>query len=100
MTDKTFYRLNKCLLGFCYILLSASFVCSFLMLSGCVMIDSQVALTPSASLSVSGYSRGGVTEASAQQPSSNGVHETWTDSQGGGQVEVEATVDPDLPALP
>ena len=74
-----------------------------LSLSGCVMVDSTLALKPSMSANLSAYNRGGVVEAVAQQESTNGVHEIWTDSRGGGEldadVQVDPSVDPDLPAL-
>ena len=71
-----------------------------LALSGCVMVDSTLALKPSMSANLSAYNRGGVVEAVSQQESTNGVHEIWTDSRGGGELDANVQVDPDLPALP
>ncbi len=61
-----------------------------LALSGCV--NSTVDFSPSASLGFSGYNRSGVVETVAQQGATNGVHETWTDAQGGGQVAADVAI--------
>ena len=80
--------------------ISERFICAILVLMvggflvlglyGC--INSQVDFSPSASLGFSGYNRSGVVETVAQQGATNGVHETWTDAQGGGQVAADVAI--------
>ena len=64
---------------------------------GCVMIDSELSLKPSAAIVVSGYNRNGVNGSTAQQVATNGCQKIKTQADGGG--EFTPNFDPNLPAI-